>query len=120
MNNASAALDKPDNSCPSNISLIELVRANPGTKSIILPATNLSKLVIIENFKSSIDEIAMKAPQIAFIKNSFSRDLLSITDISFVIEPIKNAHIKSISPPPNNTENVDVAIPEQIKFVFKE
>ena len=120
MNKASAALEIPESNWPSRISLIEFVRAKPGTRSIMLPATTLSNSLINPKFKKTIEYIEISAPQILFIKNSFKDDLFKTIDKALVRIPIINAQMKSEVPPPNNTENVEVAMPAESSVILDE
>ena len=70
------------------------------------PAINLSNSFINPKFKHSIEQIAINAPQIPFIKNSFKSDLLRYIEIIFVKAPIIKAHKNVFILPPNNIEKV--------------
>ena len=109
----------PDTSCPSNISLIELVSARPGTSSIILPAINLFNPLIIPKCKHTIEQIAISPPQIIFIKKSFKLSFSRFIDTNLVKIPMKNAHKNYIIPPSNSMVNVEVANPAKNKVLYK-
>lgn len=66
--NTSANFARPEINCPSNKSLNALVKASPGTKSIIAPAIKWSNVFMNPSFKIKIEQEAIITAPIAFTK----------------------------------------------------
>ena len=111
--NASEALIITESKSPDIVSLIALVIANPGTKSIIEPIIVWFIWLDIPNLKKIIASKAVIPPQMLFMKKVLIPTSLHFNAKPLITKPIKNAENASLKLPPNKIENDPAANPEK-------